>query len=125
MPFEHIIDHGVRCVVVRGSGEGSAHEVADSLHYLLENQSISTDYTFMFVVDGVTRHPTPDEMWNIVFAFEILLSRFNGCVAIVASQVGLVTAANLIAYKADKKGGRIRVFSSESQAREWLLQMTH
>jgi hypothetical protein len=125
MPFEHIIDHSNSLVVVRGSGEGSAHEVADSLHYLLENQSISTDYTFMFVVDGVTRHPTPDEMLSIVFALEMMLSRFTGCIAIVASQVGFITAANLIAYKADKKGGRIRVFSSESQAREWLLQMTH
>jgi hypothetical protein len=44
--------------------------------------------------------------------------------AIVTSKLGLVTAAHLIAIAADKMGGRIRVFTSEHQARQWLLGTT-
>jgi len=124
MPFEHIIDHHNRLVVVRGSGEGSMEETAESAHRLLEDQSIGTEYTFMFVVNDIALHPTPDQMWTIVSFLEMMLSRFSGRMAIVASQVGRVTAANLITFGADKGVGRLRAFTSESQAREWLLQAT-
>jgi hypothetical protein len=122
MPFEHIIDHGDSLVVVRGSGEGSVEETADSARRLFEDHSICRDYTFMFIVDDIALHPTPDQMWIIVSFLGMMLSRFSGRMAIVTSQVGRVTTANLIAYEADKEGGRIRIFASESEAQEWLLQ---
>ena len=52
MPFEHIIDHEHRLVLVRGDGEGSMEEIADSARRLLEDQPIGTNYSFMFLVDG-------------------------------------------------------------------------
>jgi hypothetical protein len=124
MPFEHIIDHGDRLVVIRGSGEGSMEETADSARRLLEDQSICTDYACMFVVNDIALHPTPDQMWTIVSFLEMMLSRFSGRMAIVASEIGQISAAHMITFGADKGAGRLRTFTSESQAREWLLQTT-
>jgi hypothetical protein len=124
MPFEHVIDHGSRLVVVRGSGEGSVEETADSVRPLLEDQSIRRDYSFMFVVSDTALHPAPDQMWTIASFLETMLSRFSGRMTIVASEVGKISAAHMIAFGADKGVGRLRVFTSESQARGWLLQAT-
>jgi hypothetical protein len=124
MPFEHIIDHGSRLVVIRGSGEGSMEETADSARRLLEDQSIGRDYTFMFVVNDIAHHPTPEQMWTIVSFLEMMLSRFSGRMAIVASEVGGISATHMIAFGADKGAGRLQVFTSENQARKWLLQTT-
>jgi len=123
MPFEHIIDHGIRLAVVRGSGKGSIEETADSARRLLEGQSIHKDYTFMFVVDDIDLHPTPDQMSSIAFLFRTMLERFSNRIAIVTSQIGRVTAANLIAFEADKGDGRLRAFTTESEAQKWLLQI--
>lgn len=123
MPFEHTIDHEACLAVIRGTRGGSMmREMADSAHRLLEDTSIGTDYSFMFVANDIAFHPTPDQMWSIVSLLEMMLSRFSGRMAAVISEVGSVTAANLIAFAADKTGGRLRVFPSEDQAREWLLQ---
>lgn len=122
MPFEHIIDHEERLVVVRGTGEGSINEAADSARRLFEDQSIGRDYTFMYVVNDITFRPTAEQMWTIASFLERMLSRFSGRMAIVASEVGRVTTANLITFGADKGVGRLRVFPSEDQARGWLLQ---
>ena len=124
MPFEHIIDHGVRLVVIRGSGEGSIEETADSAHRLLEDQSICTDYSFMFVVNDIALNPTADQMWSIVSFLGTMLSRFSGRMAIVTSHVERATSANLICFAADKGDRRLRVFAWESEAREWLLHKT-
>lgn len=122
MPFEHIVDYDNRLAVVRGRGEGSLDEIANSSYRLLEDQSIAADYAFMFVVNSTALHPTSDQMWTIASFLETLLSRFSGRMAIVTSDVGKVSAAHLIAFGADKEGtGRIRVFTSEHQARAWLL----
>jgi len=124
MPFEHIIDHRDHLVVVKGTGEGSIDETAHSVQCLLEDKSIGTDYTFMFIVDDIALQPTPEQIWIIASFFDRMLSRFSGRMAIVTSKLGLVTAAHLIAIAADKMGGRIRVFTSEHQARQWLLGTT-
>ena len=124
MPFEHIIDHGDRLVVVRGTGEGSVGETTESACRLLEDQSIGTDYAFMFVVNDIALHPTPDQMWSIISLLKTILSRFSGRMAIVTSVVGRVTAASLIAFEVDKGVGKLRVFPSEDEARRWLLQRT-
>jgi hypothetical protein len=124
MPFEHIIDHGIRLVVVRGSEKGSIEETADSVRRLLEDQSIHKDYTFMFVVDDIDLHPTRDQMLSIAFLLRTLLERFGNRMAIVTSQIGRVTAANLITFEADKGDGRLRVFTTESEGQKWLLQVT-
>ncbi|MEO0250518.1 MAG: hypothetical protein ABIN58_13545 [candidate division WOR-3 bacterium] len=122
MPFDHIIDHGARLVVVRGRGEGSLEETADSCRRLLEDQSIDADYAFLFVVDDIALDPTPHEMRSIMFLLEVMLSRFCGRMAIATTHVGRVTAANLIALAADAGRGRLRAFTSEGEARRWLLQ---
>jgi hypothetical protein len=124
MPFEHIIDHGIGLVTVRGSGEGSIEESTDSFRRLLEDQSIGKDYAFMFLVDGIALNPTNAQMSAIAFLLETLLSKFSGRMAIVTSVVGRVTTAHLISAAADKSGGRLRTFTSGSLAREWLLQST-
>src|SRR5512143_3168034 len=124
MPFEHTIDHEIRLVAVRGSGEGSIEETTDSARRLLEDQSIHKDYAFMFVVDDIDLHPTRGQMSSIAFLLRTMLERFSSRMAIVTSQIGRVTAANLIAFEADKGDGRLRVFTSEGEAREWLLQTT-
>jgi hypothetical protein len=124
MPFEHMIDHGIRLVVVKGSGEGSMEETADSARRLIEDQSICTDYTFMFVVDDIALNPAPEQTSGIAFLLETMLSRFGGRMAIVTSQIGRVTTASLIAFRVDKGDGKVRAFTSESEAREWLLQTT-
>jgi hypothetical protein len=121
MPFEHIIDHGNRLVVVRGTGEGSMGETADSARRLLEEQSIGRDYSFMFDVNNIVLNPTPSQMWTIASFLETMLSRFSGRIAIVASEVGQISAAHMIAFGADKGAERLQVFTSESQAREWLF----
>ena len=121
MPFEHIIDHGNRLVVVRGTGEGSIEETAESARRLLEEQSIGRDYSFMFDVNNIVLDPTPGQMWTIASFLETILSGFSGRIAIVASEVGRISAAHMIAFGADKGFGRLRAFTSESQAREWLL----
>jgi hypothetical protein len=124
MPFEHIIDHGIHLVVVRGSGEGSIEETADSARRLLEDQSIHKDYTFMFVVDDIDLHPTRGQMSSIAFLLGTMLERFSNRMAIVTSQIGRVTAASMIAFEADKGDGRFQVFTTESEAQKWLLQAT-
>jgi hypothetical protein len=124
MPFEHMVDHGVRLVVIRGSGEGSIEEIADSARRLLEDRSICTDYTFMFVVNDIALNPTADQMWSIVSFLGAMLSRFSGRMAIVTSHVERATSANLICFAADKGDRRVRVFAWESEAREWLLHKT-
>ena len=124
MPFEHIIDHGDHLVVVKGTGEGSIDETAHSAQCLLEDKSIGTDYTFMFIVDDIALQPTPEQIWIIASFLDRILSRFRGRMAIVTSKLGQVTAAHLITIAADKVGGRLRVFTSEHQARQWLLGTT-
>ena len=121
MPFEHIIDHGNRLVVVRGTGEGSMEETADSARRLFEEQSIGRDYSFMFDVNNIALNPTPSQMWSIASFLETMLSQFSGRMAIVASEVGKISAAHMIAFGADKGVGRLRVLTSERQALEWLL----
>jgi hypothetical protein len=96
-------------------------ETADSARRLFEDTSIGSDYTFMFVVSDIALHPTPEQMWIIASFLERMLSQFSGRMAIVTSQVGYVTAAHLITVAADKMGGRLQVFPSEDQARQWLL----
>jgi hypothetical protein len=122
MPFEHVVDHDSRFVIVRGSGEGSVAETADSARRLLEDQSIGTDYRFMFVVDEIALHPTSGEMLSIVYLFKQLRSRFKGRVGIVTSRVGRVTTAHLIAAAVDGGADNTRAFTTESQARQWLFQ---
>ena len=124
MPFEHIIDHGNHLVVAKGTGEGSIDETAHSAQFLLEDKSIGTDYTFMFVVDDIALQPTTEQIWIIASFLERMLSRFSGRMAIVTSKLGQVTAAHLVVIAADKMGGRLRVFPSEHQARQWLLGTT-
>ena len=124
MPFEHIIDHEHRLVLVRGDGEGSMEEIADSARRLLEDQPIGTNYSFMFLVDDTALHPTSDQMWGIASLLQTLLSRFTGRMAIVTSDIGRVSAAHLITFGADMGTGRVRAFSTESDARGWLLQTT-
>jgi len=124
MPFDHIIDHEGRIVVVWGTGEGSIKETVDSFHRLIEDQSIGNDYAFMFVINDIALRPTPDQMWIIASFLENMLSRFSGRMAIVASKVEQFSAAHLITFGADKGVRRLQVFPSESQAREWLLQTT-
>jgi hypothetical protein len=110
--------------VVRGSGEGSIEETADSVRLLLGDQSIGKNYVFMFLVDGIALNPTTEQMSAIAFLLETLLSKFSGRMAIVTSVVGRVTTAHLITAATDKERGRLRTFTSESRAREWLLQST-
>ena len=62
MPFEHLVDHGSRLVVVRGTGEGSLEETYDSVDRLLKDQSIGYGYRFMFVIDDIALNPTQEEM---------------------------------------------------------------
>lgn len=125
MPFEHIIDHGNHLVVVKGTGEGSIYETAHSAQFLLEDKSIGTNYSFMFVVDDIALQPTTEQIWIIASFLDRMLSRFSGRMAIITSKLGQVTAAHLVAIAADKKGGRIRVFTTEHQGRQWLLETTH
>jgi hypothetical protein len=126
MPFEHVIDHDNRLVVVKGRGEGSLKEIASSAYRLLEDNSMATDYEFMFAANGTALYPTPDQMWTIASFLKTLLSRFSGRSAIVTSNVGKISAAHLISFGADKEGtGRLRVFISEKQARVWLLGADH
>jgi hypothetical protein len=122
MPFEHIVDHDTRLVVVRGNGEGSVEETIDSARRLLEDQSIHPNYHFMFVVDDIALYPTTVEMSRIAFLLETLLSRFKGRMAIVTSRVGRVTTAHLIANGADNGNERLRAFIWEAEARKWLAQ---
>jgi hypothetical protein len=124
MPFEHIIDHEIHLAIVRGSGEGSIEETTDSARRLLDDQSTRKDYSFMFVVDDINLHPTRDQIMSIVFLLRTLMERFSNRMAIVTSQIGRVTAASLIAFEADKGDGRLRAFTTESEARKWLLQTT-
>ena len=93
--------------------------------FLLEDTSIGTDYTFMFVVDDIALQPTTEQTWTIASFLDRMLSRFSGRMAIVTSKLGQVTAAHLIAIASDKMGGRVRVFTSEDHARQWLLETTH
>ena len=125
MPFEHIIDHGNHLVVVKGTGEGSIDETAHSAQFLLEDKSIGTNYSFIFVVDDIALQPTTEQIWIIASFLDRMLSRFSGRMAIITSKLGQVTAAHLVAIAADKKGGRIRVFTTEHQGRQWLLETTH
>jgi hypothetical protein len=124
MPFEHIIDHALGLVVVKGNGEGSVEETADSARRLLNDQSIGKKYVFMFLVDDIALNPVPEQMSGIAFLLETMLSKFSGRMAIVTSVVGRVTTANLISTVADRGRGRLRTFTLESRAREWLLQST-
>lgn len=76
----------------------------------------------MFDVNDIVYHPTSDEMWRVASFLETLLARFTGRMAIIPSKVGDVSTAHLIAFGADKGTERVRVFSTKSDARGWLLQ---
>jgi len=124
MPFEHLVDHGSRLVVVRGTGEGSLEETYDSAHRLLEDKSIGSGYRFMFVIDDIAFNPTPEEMSSIVSLIGMLRSCFYGRMAIVAGSSGLQTASHMVALAVNSASGKVQSFTHESSARAWLLDVT-
>jgi hypothetical protein len=124
MPFEHLVDHGSRLVVVRGTGEGSLKETYDSAHRLLEDQSIGSGYRFMFVIDEIAFNPTLEEMSSIVSLIGMLRSCFYGRMAIVAARSGLQTASHKVALAANCASGNVQSFIHEGSARAWLLAVT-
>ena len=124
MPFEHLVDHGSRLVVVRGTGEGSLNETYDSAHRLLEDQSIGSGYRFMFVIDDIAFNPTLEEMSKIVSLIGMLRSCFYGRMAIVAARSGLQNASHMVALAANCVSGNVQSFTREGSARAWLLDVT-
>jgi hypothetical protein len=121
MPYEHVVDHNNRIVVVRGSGEGSLAEIADSSGRLLEDPAIGVDYRIMVVVDDIELFPSHEEMLSIVSLLKCVRSRVRGKCAIVTSRPGRFTTALLIAFAADTGSGDVQAFTSEAEARAWLL----
>lgn len=121
MPFEHLVDHESRLVVVRGTGEGSLEETYDSTYRLLKDPSIGSGYRFMFVIDDIALIPTQEEMSEIVSLISSLRSCFNGRMAIVATRSGLQTASHMVSLAANRASGMVQSFTNESSAREWLL----
>ena len=121
MPFEHLVDHESRLVVVRGTGEGSLVETYDSVYRLLKDQSVGSGYRFMFVIDDIALIPTREEMLSIVSLICWLRSCFYGRMAIVAARSGLRTASLMVALAANRTSGMVQSFTNEDSARAWLL----
>ena len=121
MPFEHLVDHGSRLVVVRGTGEGSLEETFDSAYRLLKDQSIGSGYRFMFVIDDIALNPTQEEMSVIVSHISSLRTCFTGRMAIVATRSGLQTASHMVALASNRVSGMVQYFTNEGSARAWLL----
>lgn len=124
MPFEHLVDHGNRLVVVRGTGEGSLAETYDSARRLLDDRSIGSGYGFMFVVDDIALNPSLEEMSSIVSLIGMMRSCFYGRMAIVAARSGRQTASLMVALAANSASGKVQSFISEVTARTWLLADT-
>ena len=121
MPFEHHVDHGSRLVVVRGTGEGSLQETYESAYRLLKDQSIGSDYCFMFVIDDIAFNPTQEELYFIVSIIGMMRSYFYGRMAIVAARSGLQAASLKVALAANTASGKVQSFTNEESARAWLL----
>jgi hypothetical protein len=96
-------------------------ETYDSAYRLLKDQSIGSDYHFMFVINDIALNPTQEEMSFIVSLISSLRSCFNGRVAIVSARSGHQTASLMVARAANRASGMVQSFTNEGSAREWLL----
>lgn len=124
MPYEYLVDHGRRLVVVRGTGEGSLEELFDSARRLFEDGSIGSDYHFMIVVDDIAFYPTLEEMSSIVSLIGAMRSRFRGRIAIVAARPDRVITSKMVALAANGVFGKVQAFTNEGSARVWLFADT-
>ena len=124
MPFEHSIDEKHRLLVIRGSGAGSLEETEDSVGRALRsigNGEIPPDYGVLLAVDDVEWAPTAEDLVKITHFIALFQGRLRGPIAIVASAVGKLTPAHLVAAYSAGPSGAVQAFTNESEARAWLL----
>ena len=119
MAIEHIVDHVLRLITITGPSRGIG-EISDSAGRLLTDASLGRDFSLLFLVPG-SESPNPEDLAKMAELLAMVLRRFDGRVAIVTPSVGLMTPATLLTIMTDDGRGRVKVFSSELAAREWVL----
>ena len=124
MPYEYLIDHGSRLVVVRGTGEGSLEELSGSVLRMFEDRSIGSNYRFMVVVGDITFRPTLEDMSRIVSLIGDIRPRLKGRIAIVTDQLERIIGVQMVALAANGVFGEVQAFTNEGGARSWLLADT-
>ena len=121
MPFAHIVERENKLVIVRGSGAGSIAETKDSLDRLLADASLGREYLFMFVVSDIELTPVVNEFYEIVSFLRTLKAKFPGRKAIVNSAQSRNIPVKLLTMLIDPSRQTFHDFSTESEARQWLL----
>jgi len=124
MPFEHAIDEKNRLLVIQGSGASALEEFLDSLSHAVQSVTdgkIPSNYGALININAIAQELTPNET-EIITQFVTLLKRYlQGPIAIVASAIGKVIPAIMIAIYAYAPAGTVQTFESESEARDWVL----
>ncbi len=121
MPYEYLVDHGRRLVIVRGTGEGSLEELSGSAHRMFEDRSIGSNYHFMIVVGDITFRPSLEDMSSIVALIGAMRPRLKGRIAIFTDRLERIIGAQMVALAANGVFGEVQAFMNEGSALAWLL----
>ena len=124
MPLERSIDAEGRLVVISGAGVCSIEETVDSVSRAIgaiTKGEIPVGSGILFCIDSIDLKPSDDAVLRITELIRRLQEYLKGFIAIVATQVGKVSTAHMMAFGACGKMGEVRAFIDDSEAREWLL----
>ena len=124
MPIEHVITNTNHLLVIRGSEAGSVEETEVAVRRAIDSivkGEIPRGSGVIFSVDALDLSLSEYAICKVTECLILLQKHLQGFLAIVASEVGKVTSAHLMAFGASGRIGKVRAFTDDSQAREWLL----
>ena len=125
MPFEHVVDAKKRLLIIRGYGTCSTQNAYDALRQAfcsVAHGMIPADYGVIINMDDFVRVDTLAGETRLEQFVALLQGHLRGPIALVASAVGNVIPANLIATQLDGPQGAVQAFMDEAQARNWILR---
>jgi len=121
VPLVYSIDHADRVIVVKDFVAVLPDEVSETAGQLLADESVGTDYCLMFLMEPITTDAPSEVVSWVALVLRALRTRFKSRYAIVTQGPGAVVMAYFVAFEADDGSDSIRAFTSEAEARAWLL----
>lgn len=119
MPFDYEIDQDAGLVTVHAKDGVTPAEAVSTARQLLRDHAVGEWFGLLVVVDPGARESTPQELRDFAEVLKLFGQKLRGRKAIVATDVGRVTTARIVALIASTHGD-VEAFTSEGAARAWV-----
>lgn len=125
MNFEHIVEAKNHLFAIRAHEAGSMEAIHDSLkraYQAVLDGTILRDYGILIFLDKIDHASDVRQADEIEQYIVHLQSCVSGAIAIVATRVGTVLPAHIIATNTACTGHQVMAFTDATDARDWLRQ---